>query len=52
MTCPECRAQLLEKQGLEALVKTCTKCNKQFVQCFDKLVPIEEFREQQKEFNG
>jgi DNA-directed RNA polymerase subunit RPC12/RpoP len=52
--CPECRYNLTRKYGLPAVVYTCLKCNKDYIQRnFDKkMLPREEFMESEKEFNG
>jgi ribosomal protein L37AE/L43A len=52
MNCPECKEELEKRSGLQALVQICTKCNRQFVVCLGKLVPIEKFHQTSKEFNS
>ena len=52
MNCPECKIELEKAQGLGALVIVCPKCKKEFVQCYERLVPLSEFKEAVKEYNG
>jgi predicted RNA-binding Zn-ribbon protein involved in translation (DUF1610 family) len=47
--CPTCGVGLEKGNGLAGIVLVCPECKKEWVKCYDKFIPREEFNKKKRE---